>query len=31
VKALLFDPYLRHTNNMKNGDMAINKFFVPKA
>jgi len=29
VKALLFDPYLRHTNNMKNGDTAINSYFTP--
>ena len=27
VKALLFDPYLRHTNNMKQGDSAITNFF----
>jgi len=27
VKALLFDPYLRHTNNMKNGNNAITGFF----
>ena len=31
VKALLFDPYLRHTNNMKNGDTAIHAFFTAKA
>jgi len=31
VKALLFDPYLRHTNNIKNGDTAINTFFKAKA
>jgi DNA polymerase elongation subunit (family B) len=30
VKALLFDPYLRHTNNMKNGDTAINTYFTPQ-
>jgi DNA polymerase elongation subunit (family B) len=28
VKALLFDPYLRHTNNVKNGNSAISKFFT---
>jgi DNA polymerase elongation subunit (family B) len=28
VKALLFDPYLRHTNNMKNGNSAITGFFT---
>jgi len=27
VKALLFDPYLRHTNNMKNGNSSITSFF----
>ena len=27
VKALLFDPYLRCTNNMKNGNNAITNFF----
>lgn len=27
VKALLFDPYLRHTNNVKNGNTAITGFF----
>jgi len=27
VKALLFDPYLRHTTNMKNGNSAITGFF----
>jgi hypothetical protein len=27
VKALLFDPYLRHTNNMKEGNSAITNFF----
>ena len=27
VKALLFDPYLRHTNNMKLGNTAITTFF----
>jgi DNA polymerase elongation subunit (family B) len=27
VKALLFDPYLRHTNNMKLGNSAITNFF----
>ena len=30
VKTLLFDPYLRHTNNMKNGDSNIHNFFKPK-
>jgi DNA polymerase elongation subunit (family B) len=30
VKALLFDPYLRHTNNMKNGNSAITGFFKAK-
>jgi DNA polymerase elongation subunit (family B) len=30
VKALLFDPYLRHTNNVKNGNSAISAFFKPK-
>jgi DNA polymerase delta subunit 1 len=30
VKALLFDPYLRHTNNMKNGNSAITGFFKTK-
>ena len=30
VKALLFDPYLRHTNNVKNGNSAISSFFKPK-
>ena len=29
VKALLFDPYLRHTNNMKNGNSSITQFFAP--
>ena len=29
VKALLFDPYLRHTNNMKNGNSSISGFFTP--
>ena len=29
VKALLFDPYLRHTNNMKNGNSSISGFFPP--
>jgi DNA polymerase elongation subunit (family B) len=28
VKALLFDPYLRHTNNMKMGNSEITKFFA---
>ena len=28
VKMLLFDPYLRHTNNMKSGNSAITNFFV---
>jgi hypothetical protein len=27
VKALLFDPYLRHTTNMKNGNTNITGFF----
>ena len=27
VKVLLFDPYLRHTNNMKQGNSAITNFF----
>ena len=27
VKALLFDPYLRHTNNVKNGNSTITSFF----
>jgi len=27
VKALLFDPYLRHTTNIKNGNSAITGFF----
>ena len=27
VKSILFAPYLRHTNNMKNGDTNINMFF----
>jgi DNA polymerase elongation subunit (family B) len=31
VKALLFAPYLRHTNNIKNGDSSITNFFMPKA
>ena len=30
VKALLFDPYLRHTNNVKNGNTAITGFFKGK-
>ena len=30
VKALLFDPYLRHTNNAKNGNSAITGFFKAK-
>jgi DNA polymerase elongation subunit (family B) len=30
VKALIFDPYLRHTNNMKNGDSNITNFFKVK-
>ena len=30
VKALIFDPYLRHTNNMKNGDTNITNFFKVK-
>jgi DNA polymerase delta subunit 1 len=30
VKTLLFDPYLRHTNNMKNGDTSIGVFFKTK-
>ena len=29
VKALLFAPYLRHTNNVKNGDRNITNFFQP--
>jgi DNA polymerase elongation subunit (family B) len=29
VKALLFDPYLRETNNMKNGNSSITQFFAP--
>ena len=29
VKALLFDPYLRCTNNMKNGNKPITGFFKP--
>ena len=29
VKALLFDPYLRHTTNAKNGNSAITGFFTP--
>ena len=28
VKALLFDPYLRHTNNMKKGNSEISQFFI---
>jgi DNA polymerase elongation subunit (family B) len=28
VKALLFDPYLRHTNNMRLGNSAITNFFT---
>ena len=27
VKALLFAPYLRHTNNIKNGDNDITNYF----
>jgi len=30
VKALLFDPYLRHTTNVKNGNSAISSFFKAK-
>jgi DNA polymerase elongation subunit (family B) len=30
VKALLFDPYLRHTTNVKNGNNAISGFFKAK-
>jgi DNA polymerase elongation subunit (family B) len=30
VKALLFDPYLRHTTNVKNGNSAITGFFKAK-
>jgi len=30
VKALLFDPYLRHTNNMKNGDSNMHNYFKVK-
>ena len=30
VKALLFDPYLRHTANVKNGNSAITGFFKSK-
>jgi DNA polymerase elongation subunit (family B) len=30
VKALLFDPYLRHTNNVKNGNTSIKGFFGEK-
>jgi DNA polymerase elongation subunit (family B) len=30
VKALLFDPYLRHTTNVKNGNSAISTFFKAK-
>jgi DNA polymerase elongation subunit (family B) len=30
VKALLFDPYLRHTTNVKNGNSAISNFFQAK-
>ena len=30
VKSLLFDPYLRHTNNVKNGNSAISAFFKAK-
>lgn len=30
VKALLFDPYLRYTNNMKKGDVEINNYFQNK-
>ena len=29
VKALLFDPYLLETNNMKNGNRSITQFFTP--
>ncbi len=29
VKALLFDDYLRHTNNMKSGNTNITSFFKP--
>ena len=29
VKALLFEPYLRHTNNMKHGNSSISGFFTP--
>jgi hypothetical protein len=30
VKSLLFDPYLRHTANVKNGNSAITGFFKSK-
>ena len=30
VKALLFDPYLRHTTNVKNGNNSIKGFFTEK-
>ena len=30
VKALLFDPYLRVTNNIKNGNSSITGFFKSK-
>ena len=29
VKALLFQPYLRHPNNMKHGNSSISGFFTP--
>ena len=31
VKALIFDDYLRHTNNMKSGNSSITTFFKPAA
>jgi hypothetical protein len=30
IKALLFDEYLRETNNEKNGDQSVTKFFNKK-
>jgi hypothetical protein len=30
VKALLFDEYLRETNNEKQGNQSLTKFFVKK-
>jgi hypothetical protein len=30
IKALLFDEYLRETNNEKNGDQSLTKFFTKK-